>query len=347
MDREIGRDVQELTSRYGTDKIAAAKDALNRPFREDGGVDVALATNMISVGLDIPRLGLMAVFAQPKMTSEYIQATSRVGRRADKPGLIVTIFNINRPRDRSHYERFRFFHETFYRNVEATSVTPFSPRALDRALFAVTTALARLGHDFMIRDQDAQKILDRSHRLDDVAQTIAERARLLKIEGSTEGPVEQTAVYHKVRGLLDLWCTYAEDLSHDQVSLNYTADKLSTSRKLLHEMLDPKLVNLSHAQQQFKAPRSMRDVEPNVALLPRLFNKPDGTNQDQGRTDDGVVAAPEPACDDIRSRRDDRPSMVCRRALGARLTGTKACGSRSHGWNPRPRPSWARIRSSW
>ena len=111
---------------------------------------------MISVGLDIPRLGLMAVFAQPKMTSEYIQATSRVGRQAAKPGLIVTIFNINRPRDRSHYERFRFFHDTFYRNVEATSVTPFSPRALDRALFAVAVALARLGHDFMIRDGDAK-----------------------------------------------------------------------------------------------------------------------------------------------------------------------------------------------
>ena len=141
-DREMSHEVKELTSRYSTDKVAAAKDALNRPFRESGGVDVALATNMISVGLDIPRLGLMAVFSQPKMTSEYIQATSRVGRRADKPGLIVTIFNINRPRDRSHYERFRFFHETFYRSVEATSVTPFSPRALDRALFAVTTALS-------------------------------------------------------------------------------------------------------------------------------------------------------------------------------------------------------------
>ena len=251
-DRELRDEVQELTSRYSTDKVAAAKDALNRPFDQSGGVDVALATNMISVGLDIPRLGLMAVFSQPKMTSEYIQATSRVGRRADKPGLIVTIFNINRPRDRSHYERFRFFHETFYRNVEATSVTPFSPRALDRALFAVTAALARLGHDSMIRDHDAARILEKSRHLDDVAQSVADRARLLKIEGSTDGPLEQTHVYRKVRGLLDEWFKYADDLHHEQVTLNYTDDRLSTSRKLLHEMLDSKLVNLSDAREQFK-----------------------------------------------------------------------------------------------
>ena len=130
----------------------------------------------------------MAVFAQPKMTSEYIQATSRVGRRADKPGLIVTIFNINRPRDRSHYERFRFFHETFYRNVEATSVTPFSPRALDRALFAVTAALARLGHDFMIRDQEAQKILEHSRHLDDVARDDRPTSSAFEDRGLNRGP---------------------------------------------------------------------------------------------------------------------------------------------------------------
>src|SRR5271157_551253 len=282
IDRKICYEVQELTSRVGMTNVSAAKDALNRLFREDGSVDVALATNMISVGLDIPRLGLMAVCSQPKITSEYIQATSRVGRRADKPGLIVTIFNINRPRDRSHYERFDFFHDTFYRSVEATSVTPFSPRALDRALFAVSAALSRLGHDFMIRDQEAQKILEHSGHLDDVAETIAKRARLLKTPGSSDGPLEHTEVYHKVRGLLDVWHAYAEDLSHEHVSLNYTTDKLSTSRKLIHDMLDPKLANLTQSRQQFKAPRSMRDVEANVALLPRLFNQTDGTIKIKG-----------------------------------------------------------------
>ena len=109
---------------------------------DDEALDVILATNMISVGVDIDRLGLMAVMGQPQSTSEYIQSTSRVGRR--HPGLVVALYNAARSRDRSHYESFRGYHSALYRQVESTSVTPFSARARDRGLHAVLVALARL-----------------------------------------------------------------------------------------------------------------------------------------------------------------------------------------------------------
>ena len=138
------REVLELTSRESTDNVAAAQKALGKPCADaKNGVDVALATNMISVGLDIGRLGLMVVQGQPKAAAEYIQATSRVGRQADKPGLVLAILNAHKPRDRLHYEAFRHFHACFYRAVEATSVTPWAARALDRALAAVVVSAAR------------------------------------------------------------------------------------------------------------------------------------------------------------------------------------------------------------
>src|SRR5690606_33665065 len=119
--------------------------ALENPYSEEAepnADDVMLATNMISVGLDVDRIGLMAVMGQPQSSAEYIQATSRVGRRY--PGLVVTIFNAARSRDRSHYENFIPYHQALYRAVEATSATPFAARARDRALHGVLVSLARL-----------------------------------------------------------------------------------------------------------------------------------------------------------------------------------------------------------
>src|SRR5213078_379300 len=142
-DRKTFSEVVELTSRVSTDKVAEARRRLECGFHEAQRVDCAIATNMISVGLDIPRLGLMVVLGQPKTHAEYIQATSRVGRDDQGPGLVVTLLNIHKPRDRSHYERFRHYHETFYRSVEAASVTPFSARALDRGFAGVMVGLSR------------------------------------------------------------------------------------------------------------------------------------------------------------------------------------------------------------
>jgi hypothetical protein len=148
----------------------AGRPVATRPF------DVILATNMISVGVDIDRLGLMAVAGQPKTTSEYIQATSRVGRSQAGPGLVFTVFNWARPRDLSHYEMFEHYHETFYKHVEALSVTPFAPRALDRGLTGVLVALMRLQDSEFNANAKAGELTDTDPRMLAVVDRIIERA---------------------------------------------------------------------------------------------------------------------------------------------------------------------------
>jgi hypothetical protein len=164
--RKSGTDIPKILERLEAvfDKSLDARRAAERKAGQKVTsavpYDVILATNMISVGVDIDRLGMMLVAGQPKNTSEYIQATSRVGRSADGPGLVCTVFNWARPRDLSHYERFEHYHETFYRHVESLSVTPFSARALDRGLTGVMVGLMRLLDDHLNANLKAGEVLD-------------------------------------------------------------------------------------------------------------------------------------------------------------------------------------------
>lgn len=164
--RKSGTDIPKILERMEAtfDKTLEAQRAAERKegkhVSSSVPYDVILATNMISVGVDIERLGLMLVAGQPKNTSEYIQATSRVGRSNDGPGLVCTVFNWARPRDLSHYERFEHYHETFYKHVEALSVTPFSARGLDRGLSGVMVSLMRLMDDHLNGNQKAGEVTD-------------------------------------------------------------------------------------------------------------------------------------------------------------------------------------------
>lgn len=138
------RYTMELTSRRRSDEIPKAIEQLQLRYGKQGCVDICLASNIIEVGVDIDRLGLMTIVGQPKTTAQYIQVSGRVGRRAEvSPGLVLTIYGAAKPRDRSHYERFRTYHQQLYAQVEPTSVTPFATPVLRRALHAAAVSYIR------------------------------------------------------------------------------------------------------------------------------------------------------------------------------------------------------------
>ncbi|WP_225831815.1 helicase-related protein [Streptomyces sp. NK08204] len=192
----------ELTSRIDASDIPARLKGIEKRLPDEDTVDVLLATNMIAVGVDVDRLGLMAVMGQPQTTAEYIQATSRVGRA--HPGLVAVMLNATRSRDRSHYENFLHFHSALYREVESTSVTPFSVRARERGLHAVVVALARILIP-AARPNEAAGLVDSYEHLlhDKIKPLLLDRVREVT-------PEEVGAVDRAFDEFVDWWCDEAD-----------------------------------------------------------------------------------------------------------------------------------------
>ena len=275
-DRSLRREVLELTSRETTDKVATAFHRLASTFDKDDRVDCALATNMISVGLDVSRLGLMVVCGQPKTHSEYIQATSRVGRADDKPGLVVTLLNFHKARDRSHYERFRHYHETFYRSVEPASVTPFAARALDRGFAGALVALARHSDSALTPPQGAEAIKTVRTALEERLQTVfRERLENQPIDDPDEREEVAQAVRSRVVDLLDSWTKILDDYQASGVELQYQQYEGRTAKPLLRYVLDQEFETEHH--RKFRANRSLRDVEPEVHVYVKDLKESGGS----------------------------------------------------------------------
>ncbi len=266
--RQIQIEPVELTSRESTSNIKQAKGRLNLPHGDPKHVDVLLASNMISVGVDIDRLGLMVVAGQPKSASEYIQASSRVGRNPRWPGLVVTCFNVHKPRDRSHYERFTVFHQSFYRMVEAASLTPFSGPALDRGLAAVLIAIARHHNPILTPAAAASLILQHPDLAEAAVAALAERARLQPgVEGDSHGELVDK-VQARGRDLLDTWKGLVDEAREAAAERSYSPfDRDRTAGKpLLFTRIDEDQPEPGTDDAKFAAPTSMRDVEPTVHL---------------------------------------------------------------------------------
>lgn len=264
------RTVAELTSRVGNEEIPRYLDQLEIPFddaydtswatregpkRPAGSprpIDIVLATNMLSVGVDVSRLGIMVVNGQPKGTAEYIQATSRVGRAF--PGLVAAVLTWARPRDLSHYETFEHYHATFYQHVEAQSVTPFSPRAMDRGLTGTMLALMRNHFEPFAPNPGAGELTSPSlPAMTSTVDAIAERTW-----EATEDSSKKNLATAELKSRADEWAKEAAVPGRTLVYQKYGAGPTAFA------MLEKPGVR---PWSRWTVPMSMREVEPGVNLV--------------------------------------------------------------------------------
>jgi hypothetical protein len=253
-------------SKHSTTARAARSAAIKRGEKPEAlgtrPFDFVLATSMLQVGVDVPRLGLMLVVGQPKNTAEYIQASSRVGRDPARPGLVLSLANWARPRDMAHFEQFRHYHETFYAQVEVLSVTPYSDTALERGLMAVLVSAARVldvGHDASLSPEPgAGRVLSESARIDAMIETLAERAACAGRDPDTADRVRAKLIQRRAR-----WFERAEE---EGGALVY--ERSTDTRQVLKPLLiSPEARNTPPEEKFLVVANSMREVQPEINLL--------------------------------------------------------------------------------
>ena len=215
----------ELTSRVSTTQLNETLDKLekldysrNNQENKRFASDIVLATNMISVGIDVARLNVMLMVGQPKLTSEYIQASSRVGRRY--PGIVFTLYDGVRSRDRSHYEQFRAYHEAFYKHVEPTGVTPFSGPARDRALHAIIIGMLRILESSLSAEMDVRKFDQTIYadRINEICQYILNRNSDICGRVSPDSDDEKQMLEEEMQNVIERWQRFAES---DELKMYY------------------------------------------------------------------------------------------------------------------------------
>ena len=246
--------VSQLTSVSSAEKNAETFARLELDRTKDESLDVVLATNMVSVGLDVSRLALMVINGQPLTTAEYIQASSRVGRGL-VPGLVCVNFYRNSARNLSHYENFKPYHESFYRFVEPTSVTPFTYQARVRALHAALVIVIRHSCENMLGNKAAGD-LDLSH------SAVARAIETLKNRCVQGDPLRKNEICEHVDRLVGQWLAEAQRCTKQKVTLCYQVpDNEIGSRRLLCNHAD-------RIQGLWPTLQSMRNVEDTAMLRP-------------------------------------------------------------------------------
>lgn len=205
--------IAQLTSSQTAAQNGEIFARLSKNREEDGCLDAVLATNMISVGLDVERLALMIINGQPLTTAEYIQASSRVGR-SWVPGIVFANYYRDQARSLSHYESFRPYHEAFYRFVEPTSVTPYTHQARSRALHAALVIVMRHAVADLLQNHAAGSF-DAGH------SQVAKAIEQLKQRCKRSAPDHADEVNRHIDSLITAWRNEAERCRQVKRQLDY------------------------------------------------------------------------------------------------------------------------------
>lgn len=286
---EIGRTLDRLGLEFDASfdttsaiqaRIEASRAGSKPPNRKELPFDVVLATSMLQVGVDVQRLGLMLVVGQPKNTAEYIQASSRVGRDAsDRPGLVVALGNWARPRDLAHFEQFRHYHETFYAQVEALSVTPYSPTSLDRGIDGLLVSVARVAQapaaEGLSPEREAWRIRDQRSSIEVLAERLKKR-----IAAAAQSDAATKRASDLLINRIDRWSERAKRAAEMGKTLVY--ERTGQGDKYLPLIISPENAKATpggSAEAPFVIANSMREVQPEINLLvspltERLFMRP-------------------------------------------------------------------------
>lgn len=248
--RRLIINADELTSRVTTTELNETLDKLEKLTYSRENIDskryasnILLATNMISVGIDVARLNVMLMVGQPKLTSEYIQASSRVGRSF--PGVAFVQYDATKSRDRSHYERFRAYHESFYRFVEPTGATPYSKPARERALHAVLVSMTRHGSGWS-EDEDAVNF-DRDSYMDlihEIKAFIIERVKSINIRSGNGLRDDVSDIENEMNVFFKFWENLVEKSLESNVPLYFgrrymVNPPISGEKRLLRQYNSP------------------------------------------------------------------------------------------------------------
>ncbi|MBF4691582.1 DISARM system helicase DrmA [Fusibacter ferrireducens] len=247
---------KEITSRIKSKDIPLLLEELENGLKNgDNGneiLDAVVATNMISVGMDVDRLGVMAVTGQPKTTSEYIQATSRVGR--SMPGLVFNIINPYRNRDMSHFENFKAYHGQLYRFVEGTTATPFSTRARERSLHALLVAMLRGMHDEMRANNKAYNLNKlEANKLSLTIEHLLDRVRIVD-------PMNTFDTESEILAFIDEWKILISSFDHLHY-IEWNSKNTKVKKKKLFNYPNNKWDNHERTALQ-----SLRNVEEDVEI---------------------------------------------------------------------------------